>query len=148
MTSGQAPGPKGGHYRDALSAALLRGGWADDWPGTAPNGNPLSWGELIRKWGKHTGGSESLFWSLVILQPSKKGAGVEHGGNCKLCITMGLIPQTLSWSTIFETYPFSTYQNHIPSRPRDISSPSRRLHRRPNPNPSRNPRWTNPRQLV
>ena len=53
-----APTPKGDHYQAALTAALLRGAWADSKPGAAPNGTDLGWGELIRKWGKHTGGSE------------------------------------------------------------------------------------------
>lgn len=38
----------------------MRGAWSDANPGAAPNGNPLSWSELVRKWGKHTGGSESF----------------------------------------------------------------------------------------
>lgn len=50
--------PKGAHYHASLGAALVRGAWADANPGTTPNGSPLSWNELIRKWGKHTGGSE------------------------------------------------------------------------------------------
>lgn len=50
--------PKAAHYRASLGAALVRGAWADANPGTEPNGNPLSWAELIRKWAKHTGGSE------------------------------------------------------------------------------------------
>lgn len=50
--------PKGDHYNAQLSQALLKGDWADGTAGTAPNGTALSWPELIRKWGKHTGGSE------------------------------------------------------------------------------------------
>ncbi|KAK4688880.1 cargo-transport protein YPP1, partial [Tremellales sp. Uapishka_1] len=50
--------PKGAHYHASLTSALLRGAWAETAPGTTPNGNELSWGELVRKWGKHTGGSE------------------------------------------------------------------------------------------
>jgi hypothetical protein len=51
--------PKGDHYNAQLTAALLKGNWADATAGAAPNGTALSWSELIRKWGKHTGGSES-----------------------------------------------------------------------------------------
>ena len=50
--------PKAGHYETSLTAALLKGYWADASPGSAPNGTLLSWSELIRKWGKHTGSSE------------------------------------------------------------------------------------------
>jgi hypothetical protein len=50
--------PKGDHYNAQLTHALLKGNWADATAGTAPNGTALSWSELIRKWGKHTGGSE------------------------------------------------------------------------------------------
>ncbi|KAK8845479.1 hypothetical protein IAR55_006192 [Kwoniella newhampshirensis] len=52
--------PKAAHYNATLSAALLRGAWADARPGQDPKGNELSWGELVRKWGKHTGGNTSL----------------------------------------------------------------------------------------
>lgn len=51
--------PKGDHYNAQLTHALLKGNWADATAGAAPNGTALSWSELIRKWGKHTGGSES-----------------------------------------------------------------------------------------
>jgi hypothetical protein len=50
--------PKGDHYNVQLTQALLKGDWADGTAGSAPNGTALSWPELIRKWGKHTGGSE------------------------------------------------------------------------------------------
>lgn len=50
--------PKGAHYSSALSAALLHGGWADGQAGKDFKGYEISWGELVRKWGKHTGGSE------------------------------------------------------------------------------------------
>jgi hypothetical protein len=53
-----SPSPKAAHYNAALTSALLRGGWGDANPGKEPNGTDLSWSELIRKWGKHTGGSE------------------------------------------------------------------------------------------
>lgn len=48
---------KAAHYHASLSAALLKGAWGDSKPGTEPNGTEISWSELIRKWGKHTGGS-------------------------------------------------------------------------------------------
>jgi hypothetical protein len=51
--------PKAAHYQSAITSALSRGAWAETNPGSAPNGTELSWGELIRKWGKHTGGSTS-----------------------------------------------------------------------------------------
>ena len=52
--------PKGDHYNTQLTHALLKGNWADATAGNAPNGTALSWSELFRKWGKHTGGSESI----------------------------------------------------------------------------------------
>ncbi|WWD09042.1 hypothetical protein V865_007162 [Kwoniella europaea PYCC6329] len=58
------PGPKGVHYNTSLTAALLRGAWAESNPGHAPNKTELSWGELVRKWGKHTGGNTSLIHHL------------------------------------------------------------------------------------
>jgi hypothetical protein len=42
----------------------FKGNWADATAGTAPNGTALSWSELFRKWGKHTGGSESILVAL------------------------------------------------------------------------------------
>ncbi|WWC99319.1 hypothetical protein V866_006220 [Kwoniella sp. B9012] len=59
-----APSPKGVHYNTSLTAALLRGAWAESSPGHAPNKTELSWGELVRKWGKHTGGNTSLIHHL------------------------------------------------------------------------------------
>lgn len=50
--------PKAAHYTANLAGVLVRGAWTVDSPGAAPNGSPLSWSELVRKWGKHTGGSE------------------------------------------------------------------------------------------
>ena len=58
--------PKGSHYHSVLTSALLRGAWGEEHPGTAPNGTELNWGELVRKWGKHTGGSEPLFVALRL----------------------------------------------------------------------------------
>ncbi|ORX34731.1 hypothetical protein BD324DRAFT_634724 [Kockovaella imperatae] len=59
-----ASSPKAGHYRTSLEAALLKGNWTDGSAGKAPNGTDLSWSELIRKWGKHTGGDVSLLHHL------------------------------------------------------------------------------------
>ncbi|OCF45189.1 hypothetical protein I317_00992 [Kwoniella heveanensis CBS 569] len=56
--------PKGAHYNASLTAALLRGAWAESNPGQAPNKTELSWGELVRKWGKHTGGNTVLIHHL------------------------------------------------------------------------------------
>jgi len=58
--------PKGDHYNTQLTHALLKGNWADATAGNAPNGTALSWSELFRKWGKHTGGSEYISVALSI----------------------------------------------------------------------------------
>lgn len=59
-----AANPKAAHYISNLGAALVRGAWSDPNPGQAPNGSALSWNELIRKWGKHTGGCRiQVLWS-------------------------------------------------------------------------------------
>nr|XP_018266799.1 uncharacterized protein I303_00777 [Kwoniella dejecticola CBS 10117]OBR88957.1 hypothetical protein I303_00777 [Kwoniella dejecticola CBS 10117] len=58
------PNPKGAHYNSSLTAALIRGAWAESNPGHAPNKTELSWGELVRKWGKHTGGNTALIHHL------------------------------------------------------------------------------------
>ncbi|WWC85911.1 uncharacterized protein L201_000781 [Kwoniella dendrophila CBS 6074] len=63
-TSAAAASPKGAHYNTSLTAALLRGAWAESNPGQAPNKTELSWGELVRKWGKHTGGNTALIHHL------------------------------------------------------------------------------------
>ena len=59
ITSSHVPSAKAQHYNVSLTAALLKGCWGDNIAGAAPNGTELSWGELVRKWGKHTGGSKS-----------------------------------------------------------------------------------------
>ncbi|TYJ56742.1 hypothetical protein B9479_002512 [Cryptococcus floricola] len=56
--------PKAAHYNAALNAALTAGNWAATAPGTAPRGAQLEWGELVRKWGKHTGGNVQLVHHL------------------------------------------------------------------------------------
>ena len=55
-----ASAAKATHYEAALGAALLKGNFTEGQAGKAPNGTVLDWNELIRKWGKHTGGSEHL----------------------------------------------------------------------------------------
>ncbi|RXK37161.1 hypothetical protein M231_05530 [Tremella mesenterica] len=52
--------PKAAHYNQALTNALLSGAWSDTKPGSTPNGTELTWVELVRKWGKHTGGNTTL----------------------------------------------------------------------------------------
>lgn len=52
-------GTKGAHYSLALAHALAAGAWSSPSPAATPRAAPLSWPELVRKWGKHTGGSES-----------------------------------------------------------------------------------------
>lgn len=66
--------PKGLHYIANLGAALVRGAWGDANPGAAPNGSPLSWSELIRKWGKHTGGSGYSFGDGLSERAEESGA--------------------------------------------------------------------------
>ena len=58
LSAGASPA-KATHYEAALNAALLKGNWTESQAGNEPNGTVLDWNELIRKWGKHTGGSES-----------------------------------------------------------------------------------------
>ncbi|WVQ76332.1 hypothetical protein IAR50_005997 [Cryptococcus sp. DSM 104548] len=55
---------KEAHYAQALSAALTSGNWAASAPGTTPRGAQLPWTELVRKWGKHTGGNVQLVHQL------------------------------------------------------------------------------------
>ncbi|WWC66660.1 uncharacterized protein I206_100564 [Kwoniella pini CBS 10737] len=63
-TTAAGSSPKGAHYNLSLTAALLRGAWAESSPGHAPNKTELSWGELVRKWGKHTGGNTASIHHL------------------------------------------------------------------------------------
>jgi hypothetical protein len=44
------------HYTTQLRAALTAGSWASPAPGKAPNGIPLPWPELFRKFDKHNAG--------------------------------------------------------------------------------------------
>jgi hypothetical protein len=66
--------PKGDHYNTQLTHALLKGNWADATAGNAPNGTALSWSELFRKWGKHTGGSKSILVALRAYQDLSRHA--------------------------------------------------------------------------
>jgi len=44
------------HYWSQLRSALTAGQWRSDFPAKAPNGSPLSWSELFRKFNKHCRG--------------------------------------------------------------------------------------------
>ncbi|KAJ3518357.1 hypothetical protein NM688_g9449 [Phlebia brevispora] len=44
------------HYWAQLRATITAGNWDASFPGKAPNGSPLSWSELLRKFNKHCGG--------------------------------------------------------------------------------------------
>lgn len=88
--------PKAVHYHTALGAALLRGAWAEANPGAEPNGSELSWGELVRKWGKHTGGSRFSFSQNCLKLWRWKGD------------TDCVCSQTPPSSIISATYPSST----------------------------------------
>lgn len=71
--------PKGDHYNTQLTHALLKGNWADATAGNAPNGTALSWSELFRKWGKHTGGSERILdLKLTDESMSRPTADIRH----------------------------------------------------------------------
>lgn len=48
--------PKDRHYWTQLRAALTAGQWSSTTPAKAPNGTPLSWSELFRKFNKHCKG--------------------------------------------------------------------------------------------
>ncbi|CAK9779362.1 unnamed protein product [Cutaneotrichosporon oleaginosum] len=61
---GHAAGTKGAHYTANLGSALVRGAWAESNPGATPSGGALPWGELLRKWGKHTGGNTEVVGAL------------------------------------------------------------------------------------
>ncbi|KAE8543160.1 hypothetical protein D1P53_000647 [Cryptococcus gattii VGV] len=57
-------GSKGAHYSLALAHALAAGAWSSPSPAATPRAAPLSWPELVRKWGKHTGGNTPLIHHL------------------------------------------------------------------------------------
>jgi hypothetical protein len=48
------------HYWTQLRAALTAGQWCSAAPAKAPNGQPLSWAELFRKFNKHCRGFQDV----------------------------------------------------------------------------------------
>jgi hypothetical protein len=66
--------PKDQHYWAQLRIAQTAGRWSSPAPARAPNGKPLSWAELFRKFNKHCSGysevaevaSQTLSLSLLL----------------------------------------------------------------------------------
>lgn len=52
--------PKERHYWTQLRAALTAGQWSSASPSKTPNGHPLSWSELLRKFNKHCKGFQDF----------------------------------------------------------------------------------------
>jgi hypothetical protein len=52
--------PKERHYWAQLRAALTAGQWRTHFPAKTPNGAPLSWSELFRKFNKHCRGAQDV----------------------------------------------------------------------------------------
>jgi hypothetical protein len=52
--------PKDKHYWTQLRAALTAGQWAVRLPAKTPNGTPLTWSELFRKFNKHCRGYQDV----------------------------------------------------------------------------------------
>lgn len=52
--------PKAIHYWTQLRLALSSGSWSSTEPAKAPNGAPLSWSELLRKFNKHCKGFNEI----------------------------------------------------------------------------------------
>jgi len=48
------------HYWSQLRAALIAGQWCSSSPAKTPNGTPLPWPELFRKFNKHCRGSQDF----------------------------------------------------------------------------------------
>lgn len=48
--------PKERHYWSQLRTALTAGQWGSSFPAKAPNGAPIPWSELFRKFNKHCKG--------------------------------------------------------------------------------------------
>lgn len=48
--------PKSQHYWRQLRETLTAGRWGEPFPAKTPNGSPLSWPELLRKFNKHCPG--------------------------------------------------------------------------------------------
>ncbi|KAG7085583.1 hypothetical protein E1B28_003136 [Marasmius oreades] len=71
--------PKERHYWTQLRAALTAGQWTSPQPAKAPNGSPLPWSELFRKFNKHCKGysdvaevaSQTHVLSLLLSANSK-----------------------------------------------------------------------------
>lgn len=67
------------HYWTQLRVTLTAGSWDASFPGKAPNGSPLSWSELLRKFNKHCVGftdvaelvSQTQALSLLLTANSK-----------------------------------------------------------------------------
>ncbi|KAK1228134.1 hypothetical protein PQX77_008817 [Marasmius sp. AFHP31] len=91
--------PKERHYWTQLRSSLTAGQWTSPTPAKAPNGVPLSWAELFRKFNKHCKGYEDVVevarrvWGLGgLLEGRGEGEGdgegemypVELGGECVL----------------------------------------------------------------
>jgi hypothetical protein len=83
------------HYWGQLRAALTSGSWDVSAPAKLPNGSPLSWSELLRKFNKHCQGfadvaelaSQTQALSLLLStqdedQPSQSPLGL--GDECRL----------------------------------------------------------------
>ncbi len=51
---------KDGHYWTQLRSALTSGQWSSAAPAKAPNGVPLPWSELFRKFNKHCKGFKDV----------------------------------------------------------------------------------------
>lgn len=52
--------PKERHYWTQLRAALTAGQWSSASPAKTPNGHPLAWPELFRKFNKHCKGFQDF----------------------------------------------------------------------------------------
>lgn len=66
------------HYVAVLSAALLRGSWADSVVGKDYKGRDMDWAELLRKWEKHGGNSESC----MLHASFEADHFAQDGGDC------------------------------------------------------------------
>src|SRR6266567_2713700 len=81
--------PKERHYWSQLRSVLTAGQWETPFPAKAPNGTPLSWPELFRKFNKHCRGYGDVsevgrqVQALALLIGAKEGieaARVEQSG--------------------------------------------------------------------
>lgn len=78
------------HYWVQLRTTITAGNWDASFPGKAPNGSPLSWSELLRKFNKHCVGFSdvaelvSQTQALSVLLASKaKDQNVDRDSNLK-----------------------------------------------------------------